>query len=333
MTTAEQRKLEISVGYASMTYEIVRPLMEGRVRIEGVELDPVEELGPTPAGDSRMKTGDFGLCDLNMGYWLAAIDQGWDIIGLPIFVKRKSAHWYMVVRNDRGIGGPKDLEGKRIATRSFRSAIVTWCRGLLKHRHGVDTSTFRWLVTDAEDHFPIYDKSASVETVQDGRVSVKDHLQRLLDGEVDAFLGDISDPELFGWVASDARIRRLFPDYVEEDLRLWRDESIFTPVHMMVLSGKLDREDPTLAPRIYDAFQRSKAQAYYDLLRDRGSFSVIYLREYVEEQFKKWGDPFVYGIEANRRMLDWYIDISHEQGIMAKRYALNEVFSPTVLDT
>lgn len=333
MTTAEKMKLEISVGYASMTYEIVRPLMEGRVQIEGVDLVPVEELGPTPTGDSRMKTGDFGLCDLNMGYWLAAIDQGWDITGLPIFVKRKSAHWYMVVRNDRGIGGPKDLEGKRIATRSFRSAIVTWCRGLLKNRHGVDTSTFRWLVTDAEDYFPIYDKSAVVETVQDGKVSVKDHLQRLLDGEVDAFLGDISDPELFGWVASDSRIRRLFPDYMEEDLRLWRDESIFTPVHMMVLSGKLDREDPTLAPRIYDAFERSKAVAYFDLLRDRGSFSVIYLREYVEEQFKKWGDPFVYGIEANRRMLDWYIDISHEQGIMAKRYDFDEVFSKNILDT
>lgn len=333
MANAEPMRLEVSVGYASMTYEIVRPLMEGRVKIEGVELDPVEELGPTPTGDSRMKTGDFGLCDLNMGYWLAAIDQGWDIVGLPIFVKRKSAHWYMVVRNDRGVGGPKDLEGKRVATRSFRSAIVTWCRGLLKHRHGVDTSTFRWLVTDAEDYFPIYDKSASVEVVQDGKTSVKDHLQRLLDGEVDAFLGDISDPELFGWVASDSRIRRLFPDYQEEDLRLWRDESVFTPVHMMVMSGKLDRERPDLAMRVYDAFERAKAQAYYDLLRDRGSFSVIYLREYVEEQFKKWGDPFVYGIAANRRMLDWYIDISREQGIMAKRYAFDEVFSPGVLGT
>ena len=333
MANAEPMRLEVSVGYASMTYEIVRPLMEGRVKIEGVALDPVEELGPTPTGDSRMKTGDFGLCDLNMGYWLAAIDQGWDIVGLPIFVKRKSAHWYMVVRNDRGIGGPKDLEGKRVATRSFRSAIVTWCRGLLKHRHGVDTSTFRWLVTDAEDYFPIYDKSASVEVVRDGKTSVKDHLQRLLDGEVDAFLGDVSDPELFGWVDSDSRIRRLFPDYREEDLRLWRDESVFTPVHMMVMSGKLDRERPDLAMRVYDAFERSKAQAHYDLLRDRGSFSVIYLREYVEEQFKKWGDPFVYGVAANRRMLDWYIDISREQGIMAKRYAFDEVFSPGVLGT
>ena len=275
MSSSNPMKLEISVGYASMTYEIVRPLMEGRVKIEGIELDPVEELGPTPTEDSRMKTGDFGLCDLNMGYWLAAIDQGWDIIGLPIFVKRKSAHWYMVVRNDRGIGGPKDLEGKRIATRSFRSAIVTWCRGLLKHRHGVDTSTFKWLVTDAEDYFPIYDKSANVEVVTDGKTSVKDHLQRLLDGEIDAFLGDISDPELFGWVESDHRIRRLFPDYMNEDLLLWRDESIFTPVHMMVMSGKLTRENPDLAMRIYKAFEDSKAQAYYDLLRDRVVFQLF----------------------------------------------------------
>ena len=39
MTTGNM-KLEVSVGYASMTYEIVRPLLEGRVRIEGVDLDP-----------------------------------------------------------------------------------------------------------------------------------------------------------------------------------------------------------------------------------------------------------------------------------------------------
>jgi 4,5-dihydroxyphthalate decarboxylase len=329
---AANLELEMSVGYASMTYEIVRPLMEGRTPIEGVTLKPVDELGPTPTRDSRMKTGDFGLCDLNMGYWLAAIDQGWDIVGLPLFVKRKSAYWYMVVRNDRGIAGPKDLEGRRIGTRSFRSAIVTWCRGLLKHRHGVDTSTFRWLVTDPEDFFPIYDTSAQVEVVKDGKTSVKDHLTRLLNGEIDAFLGDISDPELFNWVATDSRIRYLF-DYKEEDIALWREWSTFTPVHMMVLSGKLDREHPDLARRIYDAFEASKAQAYYDLLRDRGSFSIIYLREAVEAQFKKWGDAFVYGVEANRRTLDRYIDISHEQGIMARRYGLDEVFAKGVLDT
>jgi len=333
MTTANRMQLEVSVGYASMTYEIVRPLMDGRVGIEGVELDPVEDLGPTPTGDSRMKTGDFGICDLNMGYWLAAIDQGWDIAGLPIFVKRKSAYWFMVVRNDRGIAGPKDLEGKRIATRSFRSAIVTWCRGLLRNRHGVDPTTMRWLVTDAEDYFPIYDKSAQVEGVQDGRTSVKDQLTRLLDGEVDAFLGDISDPELFGWVQSDPRIRYLFPDYIDEDFRLWRETGIFTPVHMIVLSGKLDREHPDLASRIYDGFERSKDAAYFDLLRDRAGFSVMYLREHVAAQFKKWGDPWVYGIKANRNMLDAYIDWSHQQGIMKDRFSLDQVFSQGVLDT
>ena len=102
---------------------------------------------------------------------------------------------------------------------------------------------------------------------------------------------------------------------------------------MMVMSGKLNRENPDLAMRIYNAFEQSKAQAYYDLLRDRGSFSVIYLREYIENQFKKWGDPFVYGIEANKRMLEWYIGISHEQGIMAKKNTFDEVFAEGVLKT
>ena len=32
-------------------------------------------------------------------------------------------------------------------------------------------------------------------------------------------------------------------------------------------------------------------------------------------------------------MLDWYIDISHEQGIMKDRYALSDVFAAGTLDT
>jgi hypothetical protein len=32
-------------------------------------------------------------------------------------------------------------------------------------------------------------------------------------------------------------------------------------------------------------------------------------------------------------MLDWYLDISHEQGIMKTRYQLPDVFAPGVLDT
>ena len=75
-----------------------------------------------------LREGNFGLADFNTGYLLPAIEAGWEIIGLPVFSKRKPALQFVFVRTDRGIDAPKDLEGKRIATRGYRTALTIFCR-------------------------------------------------------------------------------------------------------------------------------------------------------------------------------------------------------------
>src|SRR5215475_10331447 len=59
---------------------------------------------------------------------------------------------------------------------------------------------------------------------------------------------------------------------------------IYTPVHMIVMSRKLDRRRPDLAAKFYNAFEQAKQIAYDDILSDRGGFSVVYLREKLKEQ-------------------------------------------------
>jgi hypothetical protein len=53
----------------------------------------------------RFERGDFGLLDANWGDLLPAIDAGWDMALLPVFIKRKPVYNYLWVRSDRGIDG------------------------------------------------------------------------------------------------------------------------------------------------------------------------------------------------------------------------------------
>src|SRR5438105_4500137 len=92
--------------------------------------------------------------------------------------------------------------------------------------------------------------------------------------EFDAFITDISDTKMFENLESDPKIKRLFANYVDEDQKLYRETGIYTPVHMIVMSRKLDREQPELAAKFYAAFEKAKQIAYDDIASDRGGFSV-----------------------------------------------------------
>jgi len=144
---------------------------------------------------------------------------------------------------------------------------------------------------------------------------------------------DISDTTMFDNLEHHPKIKRLFPDYLQEDLDLYNDTGIFTPVHMIVMSRKLERDRPDLAGKFYAAFEKAKALAYDDILSDRGGFSVVYLREQLKEQLAKWGDPWKYGIKSNQTSIDAFIKYNVEQGMIRKAPTYAEIFAAGTLDT
>jgi 4,5-dihydroxyphthalate decarboxylase len=319
---------ELEVGFPEMRYDITMPFFEGRVKIDGVTFKPTKISSMIFSDNPQLREGEFGLCDLNLGYFLAAIDAGWQLIGLPVFSKRKPVYPFIFCRTDSGIDSPKDLEGKKIGTRQYRTAITVWTRGLLKHRHGVDLNRLQW-VAQIKEVFPNYDKQTKIDYV-DAQKSTAD---RLLDGEVDAMVTDISDGKLLDVLEKSRKVKRLFPNYMEADEKLYRETGIFTPVHIIVMSKKLDREHPDLAGKLYAAFEQAKKMAYDDILSDRAGFSVVYLRERVKEQFEKWGDPWKYGIEANQSMIAALIRDNYEQGMTRSELSYKEIFASATLET
>jgi 4,5-dihydroxyphthalate decarboxylase len=319
-------KLEIE--FPVMRYDITLPLLEGRVPIEGVTLKPVKASSMINKEDPKTMAGEFGLMDLNIGYFLPAIEAGWEIIGLPVFSKRKPVYQLIFCHAEAKIHNPKDLEGKRVGSRTYRTALTVWARGLLRERHDVDFSRVRWIL-QAQEVFPVYAEHLKFEVVDES----KNMAQRLIDGELDAILTDISDTKMFENLESHPKIQRLFPNYTQEDERLYRETGIFTPVHMIVMSRKLDRARPDLAGKLYGAFEKAKQIAYEDILSDRGGFSVVYLRERMKEQFARWGDPWKYGVKANQRTIDTFIRYNVEQGMIRAAPSSSDIFAAATLDT
>jgi 4,5-dihydroxyphthalate decarboxylase len=318
--------LEIDVS--QMRYDITMPLFEGRVPVDGVTLKPVRASSMINKQDPMLEAGDFGLLDLNMGYFLPAVEAGWEIVGMPIFSKRKPVYQLLFCNSESAIRSATDLSGKRIGSRTYRTALTVWARGLLKERHGVDFSKVRW-VLQAREVFPVHDPLLNIEYVDESKTMA----QRLIAGELDALITDISDAKLFEVLENNPKVRRLFPNYVEADQELYRDIGIFTPVHMIVMSRKLDRQHPELAGRLYTAFEKAKQIAYDDILSDRGGFSVVYLRERMKEQMAIWGEPWQYGIKANKTTMDAFIRYNVEQGMIRRAPSYSEIFAGGVLDT
>jgi len=311
-----------------MRYDITMPLLEGRVAIDGVKLKPVKSSSMINKEDPKMIAGEFGLCDLNIGYWLPAIEAGWEIVGLPVFSKRKPVYQLIFTHADSGIRSPKDLEGKKIGSRTYRTALTVWARGLLRERYGVDFSKVHWIL-QAKEVFPVHDPTARIEYVDDK----KNMVERLIGGELDAIITDISDAKLFQIVETHPKVVRLFPDYFGEDQKLYRETGIYTPVHMIVMSRKLDRQRPDLAAKFYNAFEQAKQIAYDDILSDRGGFSVVYLREKLKEQIGAWDDPWKYGLKANQSTIDAFVKYNVEQGMVRSQFFYGDLFAAATLDT
>ena len=315
---------------STMRYDITLPLLDGRVQVPGVELTPAATGAMVFNEVPALQSGDFGLWDLNLGYILPAIEAGWEIVGLPLMIKRKPVYTFVFARADAGIETPKDLEGKRIGSGSYPTSITAWVTGLLQDRHGVDVSTFRWIVNNPRRVFPLHVET-HIEAAEGD--PPKPPIDRLMAGEVDAIITDISDGPAFAMLESSPEVKRVFPNYQEEDLALWRESHIHTPMHQMVMSRKLDREDPDLARRVFDAFVEAKRLAYIDAVNDRAGFSVMYQRELVVEQEKLWGDPWVYGVKEDMGTLDAFLTYNVEQGLTSRRLSLEDWMAASTLDT
>lgn len=333
MASAEPLEVHLEAQGArpNFRYDILQPLLQGRADLEGVRICPSGPLEMAGFFDKpRFQNGDFGLLDINMGDVLPAIDAGWDMVCLPVFIKRKPVFNYLWVRSDRGIDSPPDLEGKTLATVGYSSAISVYTRGFLQHLYGVDLTRLRWLVNSL-GAFSVHNPAIQVQVATG---PARGTIQRLLDGEVDASTGDITDLKAWQALEGGSTVKRLFADYQAENLKLLREHGIYTPVHIIVMGGKLNREQPQLARTLYDAFERSRQVAYEDALSDATGYSIkSSMRELLRDEVSDLGEVLTHGISKNATVIETFLDYCQEQGVTRTRLSPEQVFATSTLST
>src|SRR3954471_19794416 len=138
--------MRLQLTFAAGSYDFVRPLADGTVKPDGIDLVVLSGMGSAER-HYRMGHGDeFDICEFNAAAYLAARDAGFPWTALPVFLHRRFRHGFVFVNPSKGISAPSDLRGKRVGGPTFLAAGNVWMRGILEEHHGVPHRDVIWYV-------------------------------------------------------------------------------------------------------------------------------------------------------------------------------------------
>ena len=121
-----------------------RPIMDGVVQAEGIELIPTAS--PPPETFHRQLTHqEFDVSEMSLSSLAIITAQGnRDWVTLPIFSTRTFFGIGALVRTDAGIDSPADLKGKRVGVNEYQQTAALWARGFFQHEYGVADTDVEW---------------------------------------------------------------------------------------------------------------------------------------------------------------------------------------------
>jgi len=276
-------------------YPVTRALKGGRVRSERVRLEFAPGASPIPHFRRAVRGLEFDVAELALVTFLMAKDRGAPLVLLPAVVVARFQHPLLVQDASRPALAPHELEGRRVGVRSYSVTTGMWVRGILAGDHGVDCARVNW-VTFEEAHVADFEDPPNVERAPAGQ----DMIAMLLAGELDAAVvaeRALPDPRLAGVLADPAAAADA-----------WRARHGALQVnHMVTVKESLLRTDPDAVREVWRLLAESRAVAGAPEL-----------------------NPF--GWQANRRNLEAALECIHRQGLVSRRYAVDELIDDATRD-
>jgi 4,5-dihydroxyphthalate decarboxylase len=327
-------RLELSVALSDN--ERTRPLIEGRVVPQGIKLVPTM-VHPSEMFWRQLRFAEFDVSEMSMSSLIISASRGdtrW--VAIPVFTMRRFFHTSIIVRTDSGIAAPADLRGKRIGVPEYQQTWAIWSRGILQHEFGVHARDIEWFMERNPDksHGGATGFSAPAGVRVNQIPPSTDMGEMLLRGALDGALHYLVDKNLVDRSRADVSgvTRYLFPDPAAEGRRFYAKTGLFPINHTVVMRRTLLESHPWVALNLYSAFVAAKAE----IARAGGA----YLQWYFDAGLLDGGvkhtladnDPLAYGFKACRPVLETITQYVHEQGLSARRVALEEIFAPSTLD-
>ena len=128
---------KLALTLACGEYEIVRALMEGTVKPDGVDLNVLTAMDSSTRHWRFLRNREFDMAEVSCSSYLVARDQGVPIDAIPVFLHRRFRHGFIFINTAKGIRTPADLVGRKIGVKQFQNTAIVWLRGILQHEYGV----------------------------------------------------------------------------------------------------------------------------------------------------------------------------------------------------
>ena len=258
-------------------------LKKGSIKSDLVEFDFVD-YSPTNKGFKPMvREHAFDVSEMAIVTYLMAKSFGKPMVLLPNVVVARFQHGHALYNAKRGTLKPSDLNGKRVGIRSFTTTTGAWLRGILANDHGVDLNSIDW-VTFEDAHV------AEFKDTTKRAPAGKQIVQMLLDGELDAVLGE---------KVEHADLKPLFADVSAEE-KAWSAKHGIMPInHLVVVKLGLSKEHP-------------------DAVRE--------VHRLIAESAKGVSAAPHFTADEMRRSLELIIGYTAQQGLIPRAFAVDELF-------
>ena len=326
----------VKIRLASRAYDGVLPILRRQMSIAGVDFD-ITETEDVPGMFAGMYKGDYDVSEMSLGELISYTSRGKaEFVGIPVFPSRMFRHGFIFCRKDSQIIRPSDLSGRKIGFLRWVQTAAIWMRGMLVDEYGVSAKDSQWYVASMhhwDDHDPdatvVPRDGSAIRLIENsGKNTSERACQALFDGQVDA-LG-VTESQLPTLLAN-VNVKRLFENPREVEASYFRSCKILPIMHVLAVQTELLEQHPELPAQLFRLYTDAKLWAQR-WRRGIPSLVEAWPNQYLDEErqiFQR--DPWVYGLEANRHVLEKFFAYCHGQGISARNLAIEEIFHPSTL--
>lgn len=306
----------MTIKFSVMPTGLTAPITSGAVAVAGVE--PEFFRPKTTDQNSRaMLELEFDVAEMSFAAYLKASERGLPLRAVPVFTSgRRFVQAGIHLSKAGGLTAPEQLAGRTIGLPQYWISSCVWQRHVLELMHGVAPTQARWVSVEPERF------EGGLPAGVDLRVAEGSSLADLMaDGEIDACMVQGGGPLPAGLAELAVPA---YPDIVAAEREYYRTEGVLPLMHVTVIKEELVRQQPELVPALLAAYARAKEVALADPDTDWPlpplGHRLAELRELVG------GDPWPFGLTANRQALETFLSTAADQGLVGRRYEVDELF-------
>ena len=311
-------RLSLTLACADM--EIIRPLKEGKVRPEGIDLTMVTNMDSIERHSRFLQGHEFDIAEISLSSFVIARDHGFPYSAIPVFMSRRFGHGFIYINTGKGVRAPADLAGRKVGVKQLQFTVNVLIRGILQHDYGVPPTSIEWF-TELDEIMEF----APPPGMKIHRLGKGQSVEKMLaDGELDAMM----HPDRIEPIRQrDPRVAQLFPNFKEEEIAYFRKTGMFPIMHLMAVRQEVAQAHPWAASSLFNAFNEAKKIAMKRMESPR-SVPLVWYRAAWEEQEEIVGkDPWEYGAtERNVKSINTVTGYAHEQGLTRRKFTFDDLF-------